>query len=324
MALNCEDDGEVSCCRDDGVELGLNGKEVEKEKKAEEMLGKLTKYEEIEHWFKAKKYEKWKNIRDKEGEDLKEFFKKEKELLVGETFVNKLDKVVVRRGESLYSKLHQQAIIMLYIIELIKFLESKKKSFTGLQPLKVEPKEAADPAVGVALRTPLRVYTRIAQGIPPYECVLYIDGRPINRKRIDSTEKFQLIEWVSREFGDLAEGEHTITITATSPKDTYRRQDRKSIKVYIGITKGVYGAYGGAYGETRPEEKGVYGVYREVPKEVKGVYGAYGGAYGGKVPEEEKRGEPIKPEEKKAPKGELTEGDIEIIRQMIKSAFEEA
>ena len=50
--------------------------------------------------------------------------------------------------------------------------------------------------------------------------------------------------------------EHTITITATSPKDTYERQDSKSIKVYI-RTHPEYHGYPPEY----PPKPGEYPKY---------------------------------------------------------------
>jgi len=211
------------------------------EKKAEKMVEKLTDHKKLERWFKEGKYEKWNAIMDKEGAYLREFFKKEKELLLGGEYPKR-----IVSGNSLYSKVHQEARYMIYILELIKYLESKRISFTELQPLKVEPKEAADPARGVMPGTPLKVYTRIAQGIGPFSCVLYIDGKTIVGKKVDATEKFPLVEFASEvdALRNLTQGEHIITITATSPRDTYKRQHSKSIKIYINPA--------GAYPEAPP------------------------------------------------------------------------
>lgn len=226
------------------------------------LILRLIKHKELNRWFDKNKYGKWKDLRRKGIEDLKESFGKEKELLVGE-IDPKLGKV--RGKNSLYYKLYKQAGYMLAIIRLLEYLKSERKAHTELEPLKVAPEEAANPNVGLVKGLPLKVYTKVNQGIAPFEVILYIDGKQIAGKKVRAVD--ESIEFASEvnALRDLEVGEHEIRITAISEKD--RSEDVKSIT--LNIVKGIISTEGldaGSIKESMEEVVGVPGGGRVAEK----------------------------------------------------------
>ncbi len=230
--------------------------------KKEKELKKLLDPDELEAWIKTTQIERWSNLIETKTRESRDFSKISKYTKIDETSYLKTE---------LFPGINKERKYLKYIEWLIKFLQSKAEIKTLIQDLVVEPKEAKE-LTGVTYGTPIKISTKIAQGIGPFKayCFVYmkipevnlITGQIVKEELVQiypegspntpiSKLKFKPfakildeIIFSSEDFGNLKEGDYEVVFFVrgrreeTSPVEEKRYGwDRKSIKIYVQRTE---------------------------------------------------------------------------------------
>jgi len=192
---------------------------AKKEEEVEKHLRNITNLKQVEYWLKEGKYEKWRGIQSKEAQELKDYFEQQERLFyetipeldaADELVFDANNKVVFKSRGTLMPLINKQMRYLQHLVEILKFLESSRKSFTSLQELNVAVQDPADPTKWIDInpdyyvdtrtnaivapanvnkqeiefywrgytldRQPIKVFTNFAEGLPPFRVACYVDN----------------------------------------------------------------------------------------------------------------------------------------------------
>ena len=219
------------------------------EEEKEKEIAKLMNPDKLKYWLKEGLSKRWMPLVGKKGEQLKEFFEFEIEFY----------------EKQLVPSIHTEMRYLQHMVNLIRYLESKEKSFTRMQELKVEfvnivnnaeeikvfeKEEAGRIENAIPQDRLIRIFTKLEQGTRPITCTFYVDKVKLEKVQVvepkskvseehPDRQDFAVIELKSNEMGALTAGEHIITFVAlsysakiTGTKEVEIAGRRKTIPVY--------------------------------------------------------------------------------------------
>jgi len=246
---------------------------TKKEEEVEKWIKDLTDYKKLQDWLKEGRYERWRDLMPLEGTELKRYFEAQEKLFFEGVKNAPVPDVAgyLKYGQpGLNQKINLQLRYLQLILNILKFLQSDRKSFTQLQELNVAVRDPADPTKWKVVNKQLdlydglyfveineesfKVYTNFAEGIPPFKVSCYVDG--VNKYELPTVTKKvdvePVVQFISPEhIGAVGPGLHILTVVAvspgakpiikdgkivgytSSPETTYRRHSVKRIKIYI-------------------------------------------------------------------------------------------
>ena len=229
-------------------------------------MREILDHKKLFHWINEKRYERWQAIGKRKEEELRRYFEEEIIILFGQQSVitqGSKFQAPAFKPDSIAFDIQKQIRYLQFIIKMVNFLESKKKSFTQIQELKVWHMNLENPSDSKAwtdvtqyaitppgIITPFLLTTNFYEGIPPYKVDCIVNGRrfTIERPNEHVNQVFDknvgqyipAITLTSGELGITKPGVYKIIVIPSSAKDTYRRARdtlgvgaSKEITIYI-------------------------------------------------------------------------------------------